>query len=248
MRTGILDELYAGLDEGSGARYEYTRRAYGMLTGLDQPRLLDVGCGRGGVTLELAQLTGGEVVAIDVDESSLDTLRARARQEGLADRVQAVTGSMRAMEFGAGSFDVIWAEGSIHVMGVAAVLTAWRRLVRTGGYVVVHEMAWLKTGAPPEIVDYWREVFGGIQTVDKYADQAKRCGYHIVGHFLLPEDFWGREYYGPLGRRIEIIKQKYAEEVEVQNLLAKPQREVELYNKYNRWYGSAFLVLQWKVK
>ena len=82
MRTGILDELYAGLDEGSGARYEYTRRAYGMLTGMDQPRLLDVGCGRGGVTLELAQLTGGEVVAIDVDASSLETLRARARQEG----------------------------------------------------------------------------------------------------------------------------------------------------------------------
>ena len=248
MRTGILDELYAGLDEGSGARYEYTRRAYGMLTGLDKPRLLDVGCGRGGVTLELAQLTAGEVVAIDVDASSLETLRGRVRQEGLADRVQAVRGSMRAMEFAAESFDVIWAEGSIHVMGVEPALKAWRRLVRSGGYVVVHEMAWLKTGAPPEIVAYWREVFGGIQTVDQYAEAAKRCGYNVVGHFLLSKDFWGREYYGSLARRIEIVKHKYAGKAGLQDVLAEPQREVELYSMYNQWYGSAFLVLQWKAK
>ena len=181
MPSDIFNELYAGLDEGSGARYEYTRRAFGMLTGLDQPRLLDVGCGRGGVTLELARLTGGEVIGIDVDASSLEILRARARRQGLGRRGQALQVSMRTMTFEPDSFEVIWAEGSIHVMGVAAALKAWRKFVRPGGYLVFHEMTWLKAGAPPEIVAYRQKVFGGIETVQEHAAEARKNGYDVPG-------------------------------------------------------------------
>jgi len=244
MPAKIFHELYGGLDEGSGARYEYTRRAFGMLRGLDKPRLLDVGCGRGGVALALARLTGGEVIGVDVDTESLETLRTRAQQEGLGRRVQAVPGSMRALTFEPDSFDVIWSEGSIHVMGVAAALTAWRKFVRPGGYVGFHEMTWRKNGAPPEIVAYWREVFGGIGTAAEYAEAARKSDYDVLGQFLLPEDFWQKEYYGPLAQRIKNIKSKYADRTPAKKLLLNAQKEVELYQKYNQWYGSSFMILQ----
>jgi ubiquinone/menaquinone biosynthesis C-methylase UbiE len=45
-----------------------------MLPVLDSPRILDVGCGPGGPTLELARLSHGQVVGLDVHQPYLDEL------------------------------------------------------------------------------------------------------------------------------------------------------------------------------
>ena len=48
---------------------KYTRRAYHMLPKLEKPRILDVGCGSGIPTLELAKLSEGEIMGIDINQS-----------------------------------------------------------------------------------------------------------------------------------------------------------------------------------
>ena len=39
---------------------KYTRKAFRMLSQMDKPRILDIGCGSGAPTLELARLSQGE--------------------------------------------------------------------------------------------------------------------------------------------------------------------------------------------
>jgi hypothetical protein len=56
MEADILRELHSELSRGSPARLQFTRKAFEMLPALHNPRILDVGCGRGGPTLELARL------------------------------------------------------------------------------------------------------------------------------------------------------------------------------------------------
>ena len=51
---------------------KYTRRAFRMLPEMDEPRILDVGCGSGIPTLELARLGQGKVIGIDIDHPALD--------------------------------------------------------------------------------------------------------------------------------------------------------------------------------
>lgn len=107
---------------GNPIRLDYTRNAYHMLPRIDQPRILDVGCGRGDPTLELAKLSDGEIIGVDID--------------------------------------------------------------------------------------------------------------------------WWLDYFGPLEERIRELRKKYAGDQEAQQVLDAQQREVDLFTKCKKWYGSAFYVMQ----
>ena len=73
---------------------KYTRRAFRMLPRMDRPRILDVGCGSGVPTTELAKLSQGEVIGIDIHQPSLDRLTRKIKQAGLSDCVKALKCSM----------------------------------------------------------------------------------------------------------------------------------------------------------
>jgi ubiquinone/menaquinone biosynthesis C-methylase UbiE len=244
MAPDIQRELHRELSRGSPARLGFTRKAFQMLPPLDRPRILDIGCGQGGPTLELARLSGGHVTGLDTDPSALEELARRADEEGLSDHIQIVHGSMFDMNFADGSFDVIWAEGSLNILGFEKALREWRRFIRPRGFLVVHEMAWLRPDPPSEIAGCWQMAYPGIRTVSEYAEQVPDQGYELVGHFALPEDFWWEDYYVPMVARIRELRRKYAEDHAAQRTLDREQQAADLYEKYSQWYGSVFLVMR----
>jgi ubiquinone/menaquinone biosynthesis C-methylase UbiE len=244
MSRDIFLEIHQGLPpEGSG-RLKYTRRAFHMLPALDRSRILDVGCGRGEPTLELTRLSQGQVVGVDTDKPSLDILARKIEEAGLSDRVQAVKCSMFAMAFPDESFDIIWAEGSIFIIGFERGLVKWRRLIKPNGYLVVHEMVWLRSDPPPEIYNCWKARYSGITTAPENLEQIPTCGYYLVGHFTLPEDAWWTEYYRPLETRIQELRKKYVRDSKALAVLDREQREIDTFKKCRKWYGSAFFVMQ----
>lgn len=215
-----------------------------MLPELDNPCILDVGCGPGGPTLELARLSRGPIIGLDTHQPYLDRLTRKIEEAGLSDRVKAVNCSMFEMDFSDESFDIIWAEGSIYIIGFERGLKEWRRFLKPGGFLVVHEMTWLRPAPPQEIYDYWKAFYPGIKTVQENLKQIPGCGYDLIGHFTLPDDAWWIEYYGPLEKRIRQIRKKYSDDSEALAALDKEQREIEMFKKYHKWYGSVFFVMQ----
>jgi SAM-dependent methyltransferase len=244
MGIEIRREIYQGLGEASSIGLDFTRKAFQMLPALTQPRILDIGCGQGRATLELARLSDGQVVGLDIDEAALDVLSTQVEKEGLADRVQAVHGSMADMDFADESFDVIWAEGSVNAIGFGRALRAWRRLIRPEGFLVIHEGAWLQPDPPRAIVERWQPVFADINTVAGYVKQMPNYGYRLLGHFSLPEDFWWANFYALVEERIRALREKYAGQPAAEEILKQEQAEVDLYREHAPWYGSAFLVMQ----
>ncbi|MDY6917368.1 MAG: methyltransferase domain-containing protein [Chloroflexota bacterium] len=244
MTNDVLSELREELATEGAFRCHYTRRAFLMLPPLDRPRILDVGCGYGGPTVELARLSRGHVVGLDIDQQRLDRLARKAAEQGLAERVTPVHGSMFEMDFPEGSFDVIWAEGSIWLIGFERGLREWRRFLKQDGFLVVHEMAWLRPDPPEEVRRYWDGVYPGIRCVEEYLEEVPACGYDVVGYFALPEDAWWTEYYAPLERRIGELRTKYAGNREALAVLDGQQAEVELFRNHMAWYGSAFFVMR----
>ena len=115
------------------------RKAYRVLPQLDKPRILDVGCGSGVSTLELARMSGGEIVAVDIDRRALDKLVSRVESEGLSSKVSVVHSSMLEMDFPPSSFDIIWTEGAISFIGFERGLSEWRGLLVPDGYLVIHD-------------------------------------------------------------------------------------------------------------
>ena len=268
MAKDLISEIHDHLPIGGLGRYQYTRQAFQMLPALESPCILDVGCGRGGPTLELARLSRGQVVGLDIHTPSLEILASKIEEAGLAGRVHVVRCSMSDMSFPDECFDVVWTEGGIFVVGFARGLDAWRRLIKPGGFLAVHEMVWLRPDPPPDIHAYWkarnhpskgailmarnRSSKGAILmarnpaicTVPENLEQIPPRGYDPVGHFALPEDAWWKEYYGPLEMRIRELRESYAGDPEALAALDREQREVDLFKKHQKWYGSAFFVMQ----
>jgi SAM-dependent methyltransferase len=224
---------------------KYTRRAFQMLPKLDKPRILDIGCGSGGPTLELARLSQGEIIGIDIHQPSLDRLSRKIEQAGLSGRVKAVNCSMFNMDFADESFDIIWAEGSTFIIGFERALKEWRRFLKPKGFLVVHEMTWSRPDPPQEVYNYWKGLAAsGIRTVPEYLEQIPACGYDVIGYFALPEDAFWIEYYGPLERRIKELRAEYIDDPKALAILDKEQHEIDIAKKYHEWYGSAFFVMQ----
>jgi ubiquinone/menaquinone biosynthesis C-methylase UbiE len=244
MTDDIFSEIHTGLPREGPGRDQYTEKAFKMLPHLRQPDILDIGCGPGGPTVKLAGLCDGRVTGLDSHQPYLDRLAQKAADEDLTDRVRAVRGSMYDIPFPRESFDVIWAEGAIYIVGFEKGLVDWRGFLKPDGFLVVHEMTWLRPDPPREILDYWKKLYPGIMTVEENLQTIPRCGYEVIEHFTLPEDAWWIEYYGPLEERISQLRTKYAGDTRALEALYNEQREIDMYRKYKSWYGSVFFVMQ----
>ena len=138
-------ELAARLELRAKAPDEIESRAayLGLLGVAEGDRVLDVGCGSGVVTRELARRVGpsGRAVGVDPSPAFLAVARELAEAEGLAGRMEFHEGSALALPFPDGAFDVAIAATVLsHTPGGEAAIPEMARVVRPGGRVGVFDL------------------------------------------------------------------------------------------------------------
>ncbi len=240
----LLLEIHKDMPRQGSGRDEYTQKAFEMIPVIKQPKILDIGCGPGMQTIKLAKLSDGEIIGIDIFQQYLDQLKVSIEKENLKDRVKAVNQSMFEIKYPEEFFDIIWAEGSIFVMGFEKGLSEWKKYIKPNGYLAVHEMTWLKNNPPKEISDYWENVYPEITTIENNLRIIEKCGYKILGYFPLPEDAWWDLYYTPLEKRLKDMRIKFKDNPKAMEMIEEEQLEIDLFRKFNSWYGSVFFVMQ----
>jgi ubiquinone/menaquinone biosynthesis C-methylase UbiE len=108
-------------------------------------RMLDVGCGPGFLTAEIAAEVGpsGWVCGIDVSPSSLALARARCGGEGVAAWADIREGDAVALPFPDASFDAVVATQVYEYVGdLPTALAELFRVLRPGGRAVIVDTAW----------------------------------------------------------------------------------------------------------
>ena len=230
--------------EGPGNRDSTARAAQLMGALPGRPLLVDVGCGPGAQTLDLAQLLpDAHIVAIDAHKPFLEELRRRIDAAGAGDRIEARFGDMRALPFEPDSIDVLWCEGAAYVIGVPAALAAWTPLLKPGGRIALTEPVWLRSDPPDAARRNW-DAYPAMTDVPGCRAIIARAGLKLLGDFLLPEAAWWDHYYGPLEARTRQLRAKYSGDAAAAIVLQSAEDEVEAYRQYSAYFGYQFFVME----
>jgi SAM-dependent methyltransferase len=151
---------------------------------------------------------------------------------------------MNDLRFRDGSFEVIWFEGAIFVIGFAKGLASWRRLLTPGGYLVVSELCWLRADPPAAVKAFFRDEGADIGDMHARRKDFVENGYRLLADFALPAVGWWENYYRPLGAELERFRVTHAGDQEALAVAARSQREIDLYRSYPEHFGYGFFVMQ----
>ena len=211
-----------GVEELRAGFLRYTREAYALLPVMDHRRILDIGCGSGSATMELVRLGGSEVIGIDTDAAALSEMKRRLEADGLGDRVEVASTSLFDVSFPDESFDVLWEEGALHLLDRGRSLPVCHRLLKPGGFLVMHEtVAWFE-----EAGDWLRTV-----------------GFRVFDQVLLPKRSWWTDYYEPLEARIRVLREAHGEDLEP-GKLEQHEREIAMVRADPERFDCGFFIVQ----
>jgi cyclopropane-fatty-acyl-phospholipid synthase len=176
--------------------------------------VLDIGCGWGGLALELAQTEGAKVTGITLSSEQLATARARALAAGAVDLVRF---ELRDFREETGLYDRIVSVGMFEHVGQRDFATYFKsvaRVLRPDGVAVIHSIGRMD---PPGTSDPW---------IDKYI---------FPGGYIpaLSEVMAAVEKAGLWITDIEILRVHYAETLRLwqQRFQARREEAKKIYDE-----------------
>lgn len=160
-------------------------------------KVLDIGCGWGGLALHLARTAGVEMLGITLSEPQLRHARARAEAEGLDGRVRFELADWREVE---GRYDRIVSVGMFEHVGpphYRRFLDRCRELLADDGLMLLHTIG---RADGPGATDAWlaRYIFPGgyVPALSQIAPAIERSWLWLTdlevlrGHYALTLDSW----------------------------------------------------------
>ena len=239
----VIYEIFGSLPQGAPGNDASTLRALYAVPGRDSVRqVLDLGVGHGRTTFTLAKaLRDAQVTAVDIHAPFVEQLAGHAREAGVADRVHALCGDMENLDISRKSLDLVWAEGSIYVMGIERALARWRPWLSSGGCVAFSDFVWWTDDRSDEASEFWVSEYPDMATEVAIRSTAEAVGYRLVSSFRLPKEAH-EAYYLPLEARVaELVD---CDDAGVVKVLESIRTEIDVVRRFSDEAGYSFFVLQ----
>ncbi len=205
--------------------------------------ILDVGCGSGAQSLALLRNSQAHLTALDLSPSLLARLQTAAEEEGFVSRLTTVQASMKEMPFASDSFDLIWSEGAVYIIGFENALESFRSHLRPGGRIAVSDIAWLVENPPREA----REWMASEGVVALHDDEKRaafvRQGYRLLNAFVVSAAGWWDHYLDPLSARVTEVRADQTDRAAL-SILDELDQEVAMHQAHLGTYGYVFYIAE----
>jgi arsenite methyltransferase len=176
MLTQYLDfQAEVGITKHTGG-LTATRDLLGLCHVDEAREVLEVGCGIGVGTANLARDHGCRVVGIDRSAQMIEWAGRRAREHGVEDRVELHVADATALPFDDGRFDIAYTESVLAFLDDPALaIREMVRVTRPGGWVGINESIW--TGpVTPEMEALARDLQAGIRAAEEWRSLCESAG------------------------------------------------------------------------
>jgi SAM-dependent methyltransferase len=161
---------------------------------LSGKRVLDIGCGLGGLDQVLLMLGAGHVTGIDVSPGIVERGQERIRRSGLNKKIEIKLVEPGPLPFADASFDVVFGKDAwLHIPDKAAHFAEVRRVLKPGGRIAAGD--WMKSPGPySRDMDYFFEMEGltyHLVTLAEYGTLLHEAGFtdlrldDITDHYRL---------------------------------------------------------------
>jgi ubiquinone/menaquinone biosynthesis C-methylase UbiE len=149
--------------------------------------VLDVGCGAGATPSYLAKRFGCKVMGVDILPAMVEKSIQRAEREGLSHQVQFRVADAQELPFEDNLFDVVITESvTAFPADKQKAVNEYVRVTKPGGYIGLNESTWLKTPAPPGMIEWVQQDTGATVnplTAEEWRDLLEQAGLaEIVVH------------------------------------------------------------------
>ena len=148
------------------------------LVDLPASKVLDLGCGDGGLTIAVSR-AGAVVTAIDIDHASVTRTHTKLEEQKVTSSV--VLASAESLPLASRSMDVVIAQDMIeHVCNPVRILREINRVLRVGGLCLIsaaNRLAWMNIVSDP----HWG--LAGVTLMPRwlatwYVCKVRRCTQH----------------------------------------------------------------------
>jgi len=207
----IKDKCRAGL-------LKYMAEAVSLLPKINNPKILDIGCGTGVPTIWFAENYGGIITAIDTDKLAIEWLQRKLAVKKLENHVNPKNISFFDLRTASNYFNIILAEGFLNIIGFEQGFVKVIRLIKEGGYFIIH---------------------------DEYKDHELKSDFirenfcDLVGTVYLDENVWWNNYYKQLETEISSMKSKQLKDLFISDL-----NEIEYYRKDSSSFRSIYYIIK----
>jgi cyclopropane-fatty-acyl-phospholipid synthase len=185
------------LEQAQRRKYEHIARKLRLQPG---DRLLDIGCGWGGMLIHAAQRCGVTAVGATISGAQCDYARQRIQDLGLKDSIQLVLDDYRNLT---GAFDKVVSIGMFEHVGkeyIPVFMDKVSRLLKKGGLGLLHTIGKdAPSGTDPWVSKY---VFPGyyLPTPSEIMQEMGRVGFSILDlenlrlHYARTLDLWADNF------------------------------------------------------
>jgi ubiquinone/menaquinone biosynthesis C-methylase UbiE len=187
-----MDEYYRVKDRCRQGLIKYLSEAVSAIREAGCLKMLDIGCGTGVPTIFMAEKLDGSMTAIDTDKNALEWLDRKIINKNLQNRVSLMNISFFDLKTAPDTFDLVLAEGFLNVVGFNDGFLQVLRILKPGGYFVIH---------------------------DENRDHEEKCRFiaindcELAGSIFLDEKVWWDEYYSQLEVEINSLENTQSREL-----------------------------------
>ena len=155
-----------------------------LLNGLDltEKKILDVGCGAGGITVSLVKDYGAkEVIGVDVEEDVVNSAIKRVVKNRLKDKIEILLIGKSNLPFEDNCFDMVFSKDSfVHIPDKEKIFSQVFKVLKPGGFFVFSDWLISHDQKPSKEMEYYlklEDLGFGMGSPLLYHNALKKSGF-----------------------------------------------------------------------